>query len=542
MVARILAESARENPAGRARVRRDYVRGQPAMSRPHARPLRLSIAALVLGAGLLPAPRLVAAGEAAVDGPPAAVFQYGSLRFEPCTLAQPGLAATAAARCAKLAVPEDRARPDGRRIEVAVAWVPARTREAAADPVVLLAGGPGQSALEAYPAVQGAFRDVLRKRHVLLVDQRGTGRSHPMNCPLAIERHGTAANDDLAPAWARALAGDCLAEVVDDADPRHYTTSDYIADLESVREALGIRQFNLVGVSYGSRVGFEYLRRHPQRIRTLTADSVVPPTLALGSEHARNLEQALDLQFARCSADSHCASQFGSPRANLGVVLARLREQPASVSYRDPLTHEPRVGDLTATDVAGVVRLHMYSPELAAMLPMLLAEAAGGRHDTLMAQARMVEQLVGEQIALPLQLSVSCAEDAPRLTADPRDRDTLLGTAFVEALRAQCEVWPRGRAPAGFDAPLASDRPVLLLSGEFDPVTPPRYAESMRGGLSNSRHLSVRGQGHGALQAGCVPRLFAEFVAGADARALDARCIERQPRTPLFEGPQGWGP
>jgi pimeloyl-ACP methyl ester carboxylesterase len=176
------------------------------------------------------------------------------------------------------------------------------------------------------------------------------------------------------------------------------------------------------------------------------------------------------------------------------------------------------------------------------MLPMLLAEAAGGRHDTLMAQARMVEQLIGEQIALPLQLSVSCAEDAPRLAADPRDGDTLLGTAFVEALRAQCEVWPRGQVPADFAAPLASDRPVLLLSGEFDPVTPPRYAESMRGLLPNARHVSVRGQGHGVLQAGCMPRLFAEFVTSGDAKGLDAHCIDRQTRTPLFEGPQGWGP
>jgi pimeloyl-ACP methyl ester carboxylesterase len=512
--------------------------------RPH-RPvpvLLLTLAALASSLSAAAAPADTPSTARSATASPLAVFSYGQLSFTPCTLAQPGLAATVGARCAKLAVPEDRARPDGRRIELAIAWVPSLARQAAADPMVLLAGGPGQAALEAYPAVQGAFREILRQRHVLLIDQRGTGSSHPLDCPQAIERYGAAVTDIADPAWARDMARDCLAELGDEVDPRQYTTSTYIADLEDVRARLGVRQFNLFGASYGSRVALEYLRRHPDSVRTVTVDSVVPPTLALGSEHARNLEQALDAQFARCTRDARCSERFGSPREHLDALLQRLRAQPVKVAYRDPLTNARREDELNAAQLASVVRLHAYSPELAAMLPMLLAEAAGGRYDTLMAQARMVEQLVGEQIALPLQLSVSCAEDAPWLQEDERDRGTLLGTAFVTALRAQCEAWPRGTVPADFHAPVTTRRPVLLLSSEFDPVTPPRYAEQVQRGLPDSRHVSVRGQAHGALQAGCVPRLFAQFVAGAAPRSLDVRCVASQAYVPSFEGSYGWGP
>jgi pimeloyl-ACP methyl ester carboxylesterase len=218
-----------------------------------------------------------------------------------------------------------------------------------------------------------------------------------------------------------------------------------VLDLEAVRAAIGAEQLNLVGISYGTRVALEYLRRHPARVRSVVLDGVVPPELALGSEHARNLEVSLDAQFERCASDPVCAQRFGLPREALTKLLEALDRQPQSVRYRDPLTHEWQDGTLTRDVVAGVVRLFAYVPQLSAMLPQSLAEAAAGRPDVLMAQGRMIESLVGEQINQGLQLSVSCSEDADRLRVDPADANTLMGTAFVETLLAQCEVWPRGR-------------------------------------------------------------------------------------------------
>jgi len=487
-------------------------------------------------AGLLACGLVAVLPAGAADGSRA----FGALQLEPCTLAAPGWPVTVSAQCGTLPVPENRERAGGRTIDLAIAVVPTRSRRPAPDPVLLLAGGPGQSAREAFPVAAAAFAEVLRDRHVVLVDQRGTGGSNPLACPSRTEGPDPAAVTTPRTEAARELAAQCLESL--DADVRQYTTSAAVADLEAVRSALGAGQVNLVGVSYGTRVALEYLRRHPSRIRTAVLDGVLPPTLALGSEHARNLEAALDAQFARCVADAACAARYGDPRSTLVALLERLKRAPERVSYRDPVTHDPREDELSSDTVAGVVRLYAYAPQLAALIPFTLAEAAAGRPGTLMAQARMVETLVGEQIQVGLQLSVSCAEDADRLQPDAADAQTLLGAGFVEQLLAQCEVWPRGTRPADFDAPLHSDRPVLLLSGEFDPVTPPRYGEEVVRTLPNGRHLVARGQAHGVLGTGCMPQLLGRFVAAADARTLDATCLDRLRHTPPFTGAYGWGP
>lgn len=463
-----------------------------------------------------------------------------ALHFDPCTLASTGLPQTVSARCTTMEVPEDRARPDGRTIRLAIAVVPATARHAEPDPVFMLAGGPGQSAREAFPLVAGAFRDVLRERDVVLVDQRGTGASNPLACRDAAGDDALTGGEGGDVEAARRFAGKCLAEL--DGDPRFYTTSEAVLDLEAVRQAIGAGQLDLVGISYGTRVALEYLRRFPGRTRTVVLDGVVPAGLALGSEHARNLDAALERQFARCANDSLCADRYGAPMATLRELLARARTSPLRVEFRHPLTDELLEEPLSAEAVAGVARLHAYVPQLAAMLPMTLAEAAAGRPGILLAQRYMMESLVGEQIMHGMELSVVCSEDADRLVADPADAGTVMGTGFIDWILAQCLVWPRGARPAEFREPVRSDVPALLMSGEFDPVTPPRYGERVLQTLPNARHLVARGQGHNVMTAGCLPRLMARFIATADAHDLDAGCMDRLIRTPPFTGAYGWEP
>ena len=462
------------------------------------------------------------------------------LEFDPCTLVSTGLPVTVSARCTTVEVPEDRSRPEGRTLRLAVAVVPAATRRAKPDPVFMLAGGPGQSARESFPSVAGAFRELLRERDVVLVDQRGTGASNPFACVESAGGNASTEGGQGEVEAARSLVVKCLAEF--DGDPRHYTTSDAVLDLEAVRQAIGAARVNLVGISYGTRVAQEYLRRYPARTRTVVLDGVVPPELALGAEHARNLDASLALQLARCDHDALCASRFGAPMAVLRDLLARSRANPPVVEFRDPLTHELREEALTADAISGVARLYAYVPQLAAMLPMTLAEAAAGHPETLLAQRHMIESLVGVQIMHGMELAVLCSEDADLLAVNPADASTLMGTSFVEALLAQCAVWPRGGRPGDFHDPVRSDAPVLLLSGEFDPVTPPRYGEQVLRTLPNGRHLVARGQGHNVMTAGCLPRLIAQFVATADPRRLDPGCLDRLAYVPPFTGAYGWEP
>jgi pimeloyl-ACP methyl ester carboxylesterase len=466
---------------------------------------------------------------------------FGSLEFSPCTLAPEFATSSVEAQCSTLSVPEDHDAPDGRKIELAIAWVPT-DNEDAPDPVFMLAGGPGQSAREGYPSVASAFRDILRKRHVVLVDQRGTGESAPLLCRDEEGKSAiTESVDDDAAAAAR-FAARCLASLAKSADPRHYTTTAAVRDLDAVRSALGVERINLVGISYGTRVAQQYLRRFPERVRSVILDGVVPNELVLGSEHAKNLESALDREFARCVDTPGCRDKLGSPRENFMRLAAELRAAPRTVRYRDPLTGEQKDGELTYGHLASVVRMYAYFPMAAAMLPLTLHEAAAGRSDALMAQAEMMVGQLSEQITHGMQLSVMCSEDASQLRVDPADAGTVLGTEFIDFTLAQCAVWPKGAMPEDFHAPIRSDAPVLLLSGEFDPVTPPRYGEQVLAGLSQGRHLVLRGQGHNVIGVGCAPKLAARFIDTADAAKLEVECLDRLGYTPPFAGFYGWEP
>jgi len=471
---------------------------------------------------------------------PAHARTLGTLTFEPCGLKAPGLPVNIDAQCTTLAVPEDPALADGRTIDLAIAWVPSRADEALPDPVFMLAGGPGQSARESYPGAARAFRDLRARRHIILVDQRGTGGSKRLSC-TPTEAEMVPGAMDSAESF-RAFAARCRDALSKDADLRHYTTSDAVGDLDRVRAAIGAEQINLVGISYGTRVGLEYLRRFPERTRTLVLDGVVPPQLKLGNDHAKNLEAALDLQFARCAQDPECRERFGAPRANLDALLARLRAAPVKVTLRDPVTGVESEQRFGASDLATVVRLFAYAPGYMSMLPLGLAEAAAGRYDTLLAQSRMVGEVMGETIALGMHFAVSCAEDADGLIVDPADAASTLGTMLIDGIKGACAEWPRGAKPDDFNQPVRSDKPVLLLSGELDPVTPPRYGEQVLADLPNGRHLIARGTGHNALPAGCMPRLVSLFVQDANARDLDVSCLDRLEYTPPFAGFYGWEP
>jgi len=480
---------------------------------------------------------------------PAPKRMLGRIAFTPCTLAPQFGAGSVEAQCGTLAVAENPALPHGRQVALHIAWVPAdEDGTTEPDPVFMLAGGPGQAATESYPQVAPAFRDVLKKRNVILVDQRGTGKSNPLLCEdeqkddaAAVEEIAAASPADKA-GTARALAQRCRDALSKTADLRFYTTTDAVRDLDAVRQAIGAATVNLVGISYGTRVAQQYAMRHPATTRTIVLDSVAPNTLILGNDFARNLEQALDLQFGQCAKVPACAKALGDPRSRLDALMARLRTDPPLVRYRDAATNQMREEKLLPEHVAGLMRMYAYAPLASSLLPLQLKEASEGRYDGLMAMAKMLDATMAGQMSFGMQLSVICSEDAYGLKDNPGDATTLLGNQFADYLGAQCQVWPKGAMPADFHQPLRSNVPALLMSGEFDPVTPPRYGEEVVKALPNGRHLIVRGQGHNVIGAGCMPKLFAQFIDRADAKTLDAKCLQTVAYAPPFTTFNGWEP
>ena len=500
-------------------------------------PRSLPVLALLLAAAPLLGGCGSGADPAAAGG--SATRHYGDIAFEPCTLASGQGARNVQAQCASFQVPENRADPASRTITLNLAWLPATEEGGASDdPVFFLAGGPGQSAVQVWPQLDPAFSAVRKQRHVVLVDQRGTGGSNALECTPPEDAQDAVPDADAIAELARG----CAADVADRADPRFYTTTDAIADLDAVREAIGAQTLNLVGGSYGTRVAQQYAARFPERVRSIVLDGVAPNDLVVGGEFAHTFEDAIRSQSRQCQQLPACKARFPKDaHAQLESLVARLGDAPVAVEYRDPASGESRTGTVNADTVTGLAFMFSYMPQTASLLPLVLDEADQGRYAPLMSLAQLMGRSTAGSMARGMQWSVICAEDADRYQEGGAE-GTLLGPEVARMFFAACATWPHGGRPEDFTAPLASDVPVLLLSGELDPVTPPRYGERVLEHLPNGRHLVLRGQGHGTLGLGCMPRLLGQFMESADAKALDASCLDSLSYVPPFTSFNGWEP
>lgn len=422
--------------------------------------------------------------------------------------------------------------PDGRRIDLAVAVLPATSRRRLPEPLVFITGGPGQSALESYVMARGAFARINRDRDIVLVDQRGTGRSNRLGCPQAESLDPSRAS----PKELREMVEACFAEMP--GDTRFYTTSIAVRDLDAVREALGYERLNLYGISYGSRVAQAYARRYPERVRAVILDGVVPMDLALGPGISLDAQRALELMFRRCEADADCAARFPGLSDEFERLQRQLQDAPVQLVLADPTSGELAEIAFSLDYFRSVVRMFSYSPETVALLPLLIHHAARtGDFVPLAAQALLVSRQLGESISVGMHNAVICTEDIPFISDDEplreRQRETYLGLATVDFLSMACEVWPRGEIDDDFKEPWASDIPTLLLSGEADPVTPPANGDRVLAGLAQGTHVVGPSQGHGMYLRGCVPGVMDAFIR-APSETPDAACVQNIRPAPFF--------
>jgi len=427
-----------------------------------------------------------------------------------------------AVRCGTLDVPENRQHPEGRRLSIFVAVLPANTLSPQPDPLVLLAGGPGQAASTLGPFAL-SLSAIRRTRDIVLIDQRGTGRSSPLACPaFAPDEHAEFDTDPVPKALLCAwqLAGKGV-------DASQYTTSAWVADLDAMREALGYRQVNLWGGSYGTRVAQEYLRRHPEHVRSVVLDGVAPPSLRISFDVWRTRDDALDGVIAACRASAACAKAHPDPAATLREVRQAL-EGGRSVSVPDPRTGVRREMRVDFETIVAALQPLTYSPEAASLIPELLALAHDGEYAPLLAASLTVVGDLPYEFNPALFYSVTCAEDVPRVTRDERTNgvaDARVRSLARRAL-AVCDQWPKGTYPPDFTAPVQSALPVLLLSGGLDPVTPPAYGDEVAKGFPNSRHVIAAGFGHIVSPHACTPRLIAAFVDAAGFDSLSTACVD----------------
>lgn len=492
--------------------------------------------------------------------PPTAPVSETALELEPCRFAPfdellpelpDGVAeeADGAALCGTLEVWEDRAAAQGRRIGLEIVELPATGPDPAPDPIFLFAGGPGES-VTSWGWVPLFFAEARERRDVVLVAQRGTGGSNPLPCPGSSAGGGDGAGDgdhgiqaELEPLLGEGYVERCLAALEGRADLRFYTTAHHVDDVDEVRRALGYERINLWGGSYGTRPSLVYLRRHPASARTATLAGVAHTAWKYPLHHASAGQRALDKLFAACAADADCAAAYPDPRADLEALLALFDERgEARVEIDHPDRPEERVAVTLYRDVV-VERLRslMYRAENAVRIPGLLRRAAAsGDLGELAAEVIDYSRAFEEGVSWfsGLWLAVSCSEDAPLISDEDVARATA-GTVFgdyrVRVQREACAAWPRGVVPEGFAEPVRSEVPVLIVSGDYDPVTPPSAGEEAARTLANSRHVIVA-QGHGATDRACASAVTTAFIEAGTVDGLDVSCLEAV-ALPPFELP-----
>lgn len=446
--------------------------------------------------------------------------------------------------CGAYSVFEDRESQQGRKVDLRVVVLPALAGTPEPDPVFILAGGPGQAATEIIGTVLAGLRDVHRNRDMVFVDQRGTGKSNPLGCDLNDEADPQEILvDPLVDSAAMERTLDRLRTCVDslNADTRLYTTPIAMDDLNEVREALGYDRINLWGVSYGTRAALVFMRRHPDHVRAAVLDGLAPVSIRLPLHLGRDGNRALDILLSDCAASENCSAAFPNLEERLNALLDEVGQRPIRTSVLHPRTGRPENVTITRASIASVIRTTLYNPYLSALLPLALDEASAGRFEPL-ATLSLGSGGNGPGIYLGMYLSVVCAEDMPFITARDRAeavRDRLFGTRLLENFNEMCEAWPSGQVPDGYTDPVSSTVPVLLLSGELDPITPPSWAEEVSRTLPNSRHIVVPGSAHNVFSEGCLPDLIDEFFTAASAEDMDPSCAADVARPNFFDTPLG---
>lgn len=440
-----------------------------------------------------------------------------------------------AARCLDLKVPQDWDNPEGPQINLHMAIVPAKGGFSEPDPFLIFSGGPGQAATDAAGLIRGAFDEINERREIILIDIRGTGSSNPLECKGPLSQLGYVPENVVIKG-----VNQCLETYT--ADVRYFTSFDVLKDIEHVRKTLGIEKFNIWGGSFGTRLGLLYMKLYPESIRSVILDGVTPPTATVFVLTPTTAENAWQKLVLACEGDPACRQAFPNLDSRFRELLEKLRLNPVVRTLQNPLTGEMVEGLYNDVWLAQAVFGGLYFPSRAGILPLAIAQAEIGDFKVLNALALDSAVSSTNTIAMGSMLSIFCSEDIPIITpgeAEKAGEGSFQKDFFYRSFQPNCTNWPTRNVTEGYDDPVTSDIPTLILSGELDPVTPPLTANEAAKHLGNVLHLTAANSGHGVSGFGCAPDLMADFVKAASVEGLDGSCLNDPNRPPFVITPLG---
>jgi pimeloyl-ACP methyl ester carboxylesterase len=491
---------------------------EPRSSRPWTTGLRLLLPLTVV----ISVQFVSVANATGVGGPPRSAESFGAIELSSCKV--PGVPQPA--RCGVLEVPENPNRPTGRQLRIAVAVIPATAGQPRPDPIAVLMGGPGEDAIGAAETYARQFAALRQDHDILLVDQRGTGRSGALRCDLFSTERPEASLRDLFPLTAIER---CERTLRAQADLTQYTYDRFANDLEQVRRALGYGPLNLFAGSYGTRAAQVYLRMYPQSVRTVYMGSVVPIDVAAPLPFAKTGESALEKMFDMCAADSACNSAFPRLRDEFRQMSARLE----SGSVRVTVQGLSGAASLYRGRVAEWFRAKLYRPKSATTLPWMIHRAYLGDWSPI--SEGILSDARDSDLSFGLFFSITCSEDLPFIQEDDvaaETQGTFLGDYRLRQQQAACKRWPKASLPKGYREPLQSSVPTVFASGDTDGATPLWYTQRVAPGFSNRLEVVLPGQGHTEWN-NCIAQIYQQVVVSGSVDGRSTSTCPSVPRPPF---------
>ena len=444
-------------------------------------------------------------------------------------------------RCVRFEVPRDYDEPNGETLTLAAVIVPALTARPAPDPLIALAGGPGQAASGLGAAIEPAFGRVRRTRDIVLFDIRGAGLSRALACEgspegiLAVQVLDESGTSSGPVARMSQFARDCAARHGDAAVGNSFY--EVVQDLEQFRAMMGYERINIWGASFGTRIAQHYVRAHDERVRAVVLDAAGPPGLSAFESVPRTSQAALDRLFADCAEDTICARDFPRLEQTFGDLLARADAAPEIVTLPDPRTGTPKTYVFDGDSIRGAVFGGLYIELTRSLLPLAIVRAAESEFGPLLAISATTGSWSSDTMALGSTLSVVCAEDwRQALAAPPSQRSGgFMGDLYFRTFNAACEAWPSEPVPSSMFETFESSAAALAVSGTLDPVTPPALAERALAQFKTSVHLIVPGAFHTNAAHRCTARVVAAFLQDPVSGGRDHSCLGDAAR-PTFVG------
>src|SRR5262245_59192323 len=435
-------------------------------------------------------------------------------------------------RCGVLRVYENRDARKGRVLELKFIVLPARQEPARPDPVFSIYGGPGQTATE---FVEQELESPDREhREIILLDQRGTSAANALNCNFA--ESDSDAQVYLKPMFSGDAVKTCREELEQRVDLRYYGTPLAMDDLDDLRALLGYEKINLKGGSYGSRAILTYIQRHEAHTRSVAMVALAPFSFKNPLYHARYAQETVDKLFADCDNQAECRAAFPKLREELSSDLQGLESSPVDVKVHHPQTGNPATVRLGRAEFAEALRVMTYRRDVATMIPLAIHQAYSGDY-RLFAELAMANNYgLRDMLRFGMLLCITCSEDVNRITEDDIVRETKGTFLRDDRVRQQivaCKEWPKSSLPADFERIRKSNVPALLMSGYYDPATPPRFGEEVaRDYLPNSVHLVINLPGHSP-QSECTANLVRDFFENPDLSRLDTSCVKAETIAPF---------